>query len=64
MIVSVPKASFAGERRVALTPDVVKRLVAQSVEVRIEHDAGFAASHPDAAYGAVGAKIVHGHEAI
>jgi len=64
VIVSVPKESFAGERRVALTPDVVKRLVAQSVEVRIEHDAGFAASHPDAAYEAVGAKIVQGHEAI
>jgi NAD(P) transhydrogenase subunit alpha len=64
VIVSVPKESFAGERRVALTPDVVKRLVAQSVEVRIEHDAGFAASHPDAAYEAVGAKIVPSHEAI
>lgn len=64
MIVSVPKESFAGERRVALTPDVVKRLVAKSVEVRIEHDAGFAASHPDAAYEAAGATIVQSHEAI
>ena len=64
MIVSVPKEPFAGERRVALTPDVVKRLVAQSVEVRIEHDAGFAASHPDAAYEAVGAKIVQNHDAV
>ncbi|MBE0595433.1 MAG: Re/Si-specific NAD(P)(+) transhydrogenase subunit alpha [Gemmatimonadales bacterium] len=64
MIVSVPKEPFAGERRVALTPDVVKRLVAQSVEVRIEHDAGFAASHLDAAYEAVGAKIVQNHDAI
>lgn len=64
MIVSVPKESFAGERRVALTPDVVKRLVAQSVEVRIEHDAGFGASHTDAAYEAVGAKIVNDRDAI
>jgi len=63
VIVSVPKESFAGERRVALTPDVVKRLVAQSVEVRVEHDAGFAASHTDEAYEAAGAKIVGSHEA-
>jgi NAD(P) transhydrogenase subunit alpha len=49
---------------VALTPDVVKRLVGQSVEVRIEHDAGFDASHPDAAYEAVGAKIVSDRDAI
>ncbi len=64
MIVSVPKESFAGERRVALTPDVVKRLVAQSVEVRIEHDAGFGASHTNAAYEAVGATIVDDRDAV
>ena len=64
MIVSVPKESFAGERRVALTPDVVKRLAAQSVEVRVEHDAGFGASHPDAAYEAAGATVVADRDAI
>jgi NAD(P) transhydrogenase subunit alpha len=64
VIVSVPKESFAGERRVALTPDVVKRLVAQSVEVRIEQDAGFGASHIDDAYEAAGATIVKDRDAI
>ncbi len=64
MIVCVPKESAAGERRVALTPDVVKRLVKQAVEVRIEHDAGRGASHSDADYEAAGAKIVSDRDAI
>lgn len=58
MIVSVPKETAPGERRVALTPDAVKRLVAREVEVRVEHDAGLGASHADAAYEAAGATIV------
>ncbi|MDH3459258.1 MAG: Re/Si-specific NAD(P)(+) transhydrogenase subunit alpha [Gemmatimonadota bacterium] len=58
MIVSVPKESQANESRVALTPDIVKRLVKQAVEVRVEHDAGMGASHTDADYEAAGAKVV------
>jgi NAD(P) transhydrogenase subunit alpha len=57
VIISVPKESASGELRVALTPDVVKRLTKQGVEVRVEHDAGLAASHTDAAYEAAGATI-------
>ncbi len=64
MIVSVPNESSTGERRVALTPDVVKRLVGQSVEVHVEHDAGVGAGHPDAAYEAVGAKVVSDRDAV
>jgi NAD(P) transhydrogenase subunit alpha len=63
VIISVPKESAAGERRVALTPDVVKRLVKQSVDVRVEHDAGVGASHADAAYEEAGATIVRDGEA-
>jgi len=58
VIISVPKERAADERRVALTPDVVKRLAKQSVDVRIEHDAGRGASYVDAAYEAAGATIV------
>jgi len=58
VIVSVPKESQANESRVALTPDIVKRLVKQAVEVRVEHDAGMGASHTDADYEAAGAKVV------
>jgi NAD(P) transhydrogenase subunit alpha len=54
VIVSVPKESQAGESRVALTPDIVKRLVKQAVEVRVEQDAGLGASHSDTDYESAG----------
>ena len=40
----------AGERRVALTPDVAKKLKAKGAALLLEHDAGTPASFPDAAY--------------
>ena len=55
MIVSVPKESAAGERRVSVTPDVVKRLIKLGPEVRVEAGAGARAAYPDAAYTAAGA---------
>ncbi len=58
MIISVPKEIMAGERRVALTPDVVKRLVGAGATVRIEKGAGIEASYPDQAYSNAGAEIV------
>jgi NAD(P) transhydrogenase subunit alpha len=46
-----------GETRVALTPDVVKRLEGGGATVRIEQGAGDAAGFPDEAYRGVGAEI-------
>jgi NAD(P) transhydrogenase subunit alpha len=46
-----------GERRVALVPDTVTRLVAGGFEVLIEAGAGAGAFHPDDEYVAAGAKI-------
>ncbi len=57
MIVSVPKESAAGERRVSVTPDVAKRLAKQGIEVRVEAGAGEQAAYPDAAYADVGATV-------
>ncbi|HKI95896.1 MAG TPA: Re/Si-specific NAD(P)(+) transhydrogenase subunit alpha [Gemmatimonadales bacterium] len=57
MIVSVPKETAAGERRVALTPDAVKRLVGKGLTVRIEQGAGVAADFPDDQYRGAGAEI-------
>ncbi len=57
MIVSVPKESAAGERRVSVTPDVAKRLAKQGIEVRVETGAGERAAYPDAAYTEVGATV-------
>lgn len=64
MIVSVPKETAGGETRVALTPDVVKRLVGAGVTVRIQPGAGEEASFPDDAYTKVGGEIASGAEAV
>ena len=48
--VGVVRETVAGERRVALTPDVAKKLKAEGVDLLIEHGAGDSASFPDAAY--------------
>src|SRR5688500_6478824 len=55
MNVSVPKEVAAGERRVALVPEVVERLVPNGLRVTIEPGAGEGAHHPDAAYEHAGA---------
>src|SRR5919201_2082108 len=57
MKVGVPKESAAGERRVALVPEVVKRLGAKGIEVVVEAGAGESALIPDALYTDAGATI-------
>src|SRR5215216_2625112 len=57
MVVGVPKETADGERRVAMVPDVVKRLGAKDVEVIVESGAGEAALIPDALFEEAGAKI-------
>src|SRR6188472_4019475 len=57
MVVGVPKETADGERRVAMVPDVVKRLQAKDVEVVVESGAGEAALIPDALFEDAGAKI-------
>ncbi len=57
MKVGVPRESADGERRVALVPDVVKRLGAKDVEVVVEAGAGERALIPDALYTEAGATI-------
>ncbi len=56
--IGVPRETASGERRVAIVPDVVRRLVTRGVAVAVEHDAGAAARIPDAAYSAAGAELV------
>jgi len=58
LVVGVPRETAPGERRVAMTPDTVKRLTNSGVVVRIERGAGLASGHDDAAYEAAGATIV------
>ena len=54
----MPKERAAGERRVALVPELAGRLVTSGFEILIERGAGEAASFPDAAYEEAGARVV------
>lgn len=60
MIIGVPKETFPGERRVALAPDAVPKLIKAGLEVLVEPDAGAESNFPDAAYKDKGAKIEAG----
>jgi NAD(P) transhydrogenase subunit alpha len=57
MKVGVPKESAEGERRVALVPDVVKRLGAKNADVVVEAGAGEQALIPDGLFTDAGATI-------
>ncbi len=58
MIVSVPKETFPGERRVALVPASVPPLIKSGVRVQIESGAGMPAGFANDAYREVGAEVV------
>jgi len=57
MRIGVPRETAAGERRVALVPEVVGKLVPAGFEVLVQRGAGEAASFPDAAYEEAGARL-------
>ncbi|MET3915527.1 NAD(P) transhydrogenase subunit alpha [Variovorax sp. OAS795] len=57
LTIGVPAETTAGETRVAVTPETVKKLVASGHAVRVQSGAGVAASVTDAAYQAAGAEI-------
>src|SRR2546423_12952430 len=58
MKVGVPRETAAGERRVALVPETVKRLAGGGFEVAVEGGAGETASFPDPDYEQAGATLV------
>jgi len=53
----VPRETAAGERRVALVPEIVAKLVPGGFEVVVESGAGDAASFHDSAYTEAGAQL-------
>lgn len=57
MRIGVPKETAEGERRVALVPETVKKLVAKGHEIVVETQAGQAALVPDDLYTDAGATI-------
>ncbi len=64
IVLGVPRERADAEKRVALVPDVVKRLVDEGSTVIVERGAGEGSSHPDASYEAAGAEIVDDPRAI
>ena len=57
MRIGVPRETAPGERRVALVPEVVGKLVPAGFEVLVQRGAGEPASFPDAAYEEAGARL-------
>ena len=58
MKIGIPKEVRPGERRVAITPETVGRLLKLGFEVVLESGAGMGASFEDSAYEAAGVTIV------
>ena len=61
--IGVPTEIKRDEQRVALTPDGVRELVSQGMEVRVEAGAGHGAGIADDDYRASGARLVSREEA-
>jgi NAD(P) transhydrogenase subunit alpha len=57
MKVGVPRETSPGERRVALVPETVKRLVAGGIDIVVQPGAGAAAAYADELYGDAGATL-------
>ncbi len=64
MKVGVPKETFPGERRVAISPASLPALTKSGIEVVIESGAGELAGYPDSAYTTKGATIVSSRAAV
>ena len=58
MIVAVSREAASGERRVALVPETVARLVKGGATVKVARGAGERAAFPDALYAQAGASLV------
>jgi NAD(P) transhydrogenase subunit alpha len=63
MKIAVPTEIQPGERRVAMVPDVAKKLVTSGFDVCIQSGAGTSAGYPDSAFKDAGCSIADGAEA-
>lgn len=64
MIIALPKEILAGENRVALTPDIVSKLIKLGFTVIVEKDAGLKASFTNEQYVNSGAEIIDSTEEL
>jgi NAD(P) transhydrogenase subunit alpha len=58
MRIGVPRETAEGERRVALVPEVVRKLSSESTEVLVQRGAGAGALIPDESFAEAGAQLV------
>src|SRR5690606_27476531 len=55
--IGIAREQAPGERRVAVTPETCRKLVAAGAQVVVERDAGTGARIPDQAYADAGARL-------
>src|SRR3546814_2246041 len=60
--IGIARETAPGERRVAVTPETCRKLVAAGANVRVERGLGDNAHFPDAAYADAGAELVGGSD--
>ena len=60
MLIGIPAETQAGEKRVAMVPEIVEKLIKLGFTVAVEAGAGDGSNFSDDAYRAVGAEIVIG----
>lgn len=58
LVIGVPKESLPGEKRVAATPESIKKFKERGIGLRVERGAGLGAGISDAEYVAAGAEVV------
>lgn len=64
MLIGVIKETIEHENRVAITPDIAKKLTADGLQIIIEKNAGFSAGYSDEQYILSGAKICDSQQQI
>lgn len=64
MKIGIPKEILKGEKRVATTPDIVKKITTLGFDIAIEAGAGIAANYTDDAYIQAGCEIVNSAQAL
>ena len=64
LTLGIPKEILAGERRVAATPEVVRKMISAAAKVVVETGAGRGSFFTDDEYKAAGAELVADAEQV
>jgi len=64
LILGVLKETTEHEQRVALSPEVVSKLITQNLEIWVEENAGLSSNFLDKSYEESGAKIIHSKDEL